>query len=230
MIAACELAKRRYLELLAPLREGAGARGGARLGRLLGAHAARRRSRRSPTASTRPRSAGSTTTAQPRRPAAVKVKVDDRGRRDHDRPHRLERRGADGLQLPLRGNDGVRHDVHHADDLPRRGRLPRVRPAERGDAAAGQRDRAEGLDLQPELPARVLRALLPGAARGRPRPPRARAGRAGARSPPATRRTSTSSPTRASTRRSRSTGSTSRSTRARTAAARAATASTRSTA
>ncbi len=82
-------------------------------------------------------------------------------------------------------------------------------------------DRAEGLDLQPQLPARVLRALLPGAARRRPRAAGAGAGGAGARSPPATRRTCTSSPTPASTPRRASTGSTSRSTRAPTAAATA---------
>ena len=49
-------------------------------------------------------------------------------------------------------------------------------PQNEGMLAAGQRDRAAGLDLQPELPARVLRALLPGAARGRPRAAGARAG------------------------------------------------------
>ena len=108
--------------------------------------------------------------------------------------------------------------LHHAHDLPRRGDLPRLRAAERGHARAGQRHRAEGLDLQPELPARLLRPLLPGAARGRPRAAGARAGHARTRSRPATRRTSTSSPTPASTRRRASTGSTSRSTRAPTAA------------
>ena len=56
---------------------------------------------------------------------------------------------------------------------------PGVRAAERGHARAGEGRRAEGLDLQPELPAGVLRPLLPGAARGRPRAARARAGGAG---------------------------------------------------
>ena len=153
-----------------------------------------------------------------------------RGGRADDRPHRIERRGADRLQLPVRGDDRLRDDVHRADDLPRRGRVSGVRPAERRDAAADQGGRAEGLDLQPELPPRVLRALLPGAARGRPRA-RARSRRScPSRSPPATLRTSTSSPTPASTPRRRSTGSTSRWTRAPTAAAPRATASTPSTA
>ena len=115
---------------------------------------------------------------QPRHPAAGEGEGLDRRRRADDRPDRVERRGADGLQLPVRGHDRLRDDVHRADDLPRRGRVSGVRAAERGDAAADQGGRAEGLDLQPELSARVLCALLPGAARGRPRAPRAGAGRA----------------------------------------------------
>ena len=69
----------------------------------------------------------------------VKVEGDRRGRRDDYRPDRLERRGADGLQLPLRGHDGFGDDIHHAHDLPRRGRLPGVRAPERGDAAAASK-------------------------------------------------------------------------------------------
>ena len=154
----------------------------------------------------------------------------DRGRRDHVRPDRVERRGADGLQLPVRGHDGLGDDVHHADDLPRRGGLSRLRAAERGDARAGARHRAEGLDLQPELPAGLLRPLLPGAARRRPRAASARAGdpepdHGRQLRPPALPRL-----LRASTRRRASTGSTSRSTRAPTAAGPGATASTPSTA
>ena len=72
----------------------------------------------------------------------VKVKVDDRRRRDHDRPHGLERRGADGLQLPVRGHDALGDELHRAHDLPRRGRLPGLRAAERGHARAGQGHRA----------------------------------------------------------------------------------------
>ncbi len=34
-----------------------------------------------------------------------------RGRRAHDRPHRLERRGADRVQLPVRGHDAVGDDA-----------------------------------------------------------------------------------------------------------------------
>ena len=77
----------------------------------------------------------------------------DRGRRDHVRPDRLERRGADGLQLPVRGHDRLGDDVHHADDLPRRGDLPRVRAAERGHAGAGQRrSRRKGSIFNPNYP------------------------------------------------------------------------------
>ena len=175
MIAACELARRRYLELLD--RYGTETVLGAAQGwleyseRMLRQEIAKvpdgryetevglARRRRGP----------------PRREAPRQGRGRDRRRRDHVRPHRLERRGADGLQLPVRGHDGLGDVVHHADDLPRRGDLPGLRAAERGDARAGQRGRAEGLDLQPELPARVLRALLPGAAGGRSRAPRARA-------------------------------------------------------
>ncbi len=86
---------------------------------------------------------------QPRREAAGEGRGRDRGRRDHLRPHGLERRGADRLQLPVRGHDRLGDDLHHADDLPRRGDLPGLRPPERGHAGSGERDRAEGLDLQP---------------------------------------------------------------------------------
>ena len=51
-------------------------------------------------------------------------------------------------------------------------------PQNEGMLAPVDVDRAEGLDLQPQLPARVLRPLLPGAAGGRPRAARARAGAA----------------------------------------------------
>ena len=87
-----------------PLRQGGRARRRAGLALVLRADAAARRSPRCRTASTRPTSAGSTTTASNRGvKLPVQVEVRDRGRRDHDRPHRLERRGADRLQLPIRG-------------------------------------------------------------------------------------------------------------------------------
>ena len=231
MIAACELAKRRYVGAARPLRPGDGARGRAGRGSSTPSACCARRSRRCRTAATRP-SVGWLDDDGVNR--GVKLPGQGRGRdrrrRDHVRPDRVERRGPDRLQLPVRGHDRLGDDLHHADDLPRRGDLPGLRAAERGDARAGQRHRAEGLDLQPELPARVLRPLLPGAARRRPRAARARAGDARTRSPPATPRTSTSSPTRASSRRRASTGSTSRSTRAPTAAGPDATGSTPSTA
>ena len=49
--------------------------------------------------------------AQPRQAAAGEGEGDRRGRRADDRPHRLERRGADRLQLPLRGHDGLGDDA-----------------------------------------------------------------------------------------------------------------------
>ena len=57
--------------------------------------------------------------------------------------------------------------------------VPRARAAERRRLPAGEGDRAEGDDLQPELPARVLLALLPDPARRRQRQPRARRRAAG---------------------------------------------------
>ena len=57
--------------------------------------------------------------------------------------------------------------------------VPRARAAERRRLPAGEGDRAEGDDLQPDLPARVLLALLPDPARGRQRQPRAGRGAAG---------------------------------------------------
>ena len=56
--------------------------------------------------------------------------------------------------------------------------VPRARAAERRRLPAGEGDRAEGDDLQPELPARVLLALLPDPARRRQLNPRARRGAA----------------------------------------------------
>ena len=118
--------------------------------------------------------------------------------------------GADGLQRPVRGLAARRRVLRGAHDPARRGDVPRARAAERRRLPAGEGDRAEGDDLQPDLPARVLLALLPGAARRRQHDPRAR-GRAARRGHGrATRPGSTSAPTRASRRRWASTGSTSR--------------------
>ena len=63
MIAACELARKRYVELLAPLRPGDGARGRQVLARLLRANAPAGDREGSGRTSTRPMWAGSTTTA-----------------------------------------------------------------------------------------------------------------------------------------------------------------------
>ena len=57
--------------------------------------------------------------------------------------------------------------------------FPEHVPAERRRLPAGEGDRAQGDDLQPDLPARVLLALLPDAARRRQHDPRARRGAAG---------------------------------------------------
>ena len=39
-----------------------------------------------------------------------------------------------GYNCPFEGHDGLGDDFHHADDLPRRGEVPGLRPAERGHA------------------------------------------------------------------------------------------------
>ena len=51
----------------------------------------------------------------------------DRGRHPDDRRHRLERRGRDRVQQPLRGRRAQRRHVHRAHDLPRRGHPRRLR-------------------------------------------------------------------------------------------------------
>ncbi len=152
---------------------------------------------------------------------------DPRGR-DHVRLDRLIGRGAYGLQLAVRRDDRVGYDIHHADDLPGRGHISRLRSAERGHARAGEGGRAQGLHLQPQLPSGLFRTVLPGSARRRPCTASARPGRSRRRSRPATPPTCTSSPTPGSSRRSRSTGSISRSTRVPTAGGPAATAWTES--
>ena len=148
--------------------------------------------------------------AQPRRAAAGRDAGGRRGRRDHDRPDRLEPGGADRLQRPVRGLAARQLLLRRPHDPARRGHVPRARAPERRRLPAGERDRPEGDDLQPELPARVLLALLPDPARGRQRQPRARGRAARRRSPAGTRPGSTSARTPASTSRSASTGSTSR--------------------
>ena len=169
MIAACELAKRRYVELLG--RYGRETVLGAARGwldyseRMLRQEIAKVPDGRYETEVGWLDDDGVNRGVK----LPVKVAVEINGDEITYRPDRLERRGAERLQLPLRGHDRLGDDLHHAHDLPRRGDLPGLRAAERGDAGAGQRHRAEGLDLQPELPARVLRPLLPGAAGRRPR-------------------------------------------------------------
>ena len=109
----------------------------------------------------------------PRRAAAGRDARDRRGRRDHDRPHRLEPGGADGLQRPLRGLAARQLLLRRPHDPARRDDLPRARAAERRRLPAGEGDRAQGDDLQPDLPACVLLALLPGSAGRRQHDPRA---------------------------------------------------------
>ena len=72
-----------------------------------------------------------------------------------------------GYNVPVRGLAARRVPTTRPHDPARRGDVPRARAAERRRLPAGQGDRAEGDDLQPELPARLLLALLPDAARGR---------------------------------------------------------------
>ena len=85
-----------------------------------------------------------------------------------------------GLQRPLRGLAARLLLLRGPDDPARRGHVPGARAAERRRLPAGEGDRAQGDDLQPELPARVLLALLPDAARRRQHDPRARRRAAGA--------------------------------------------------
>ena len=84
-----------------------------------------------------------------------------------------------GYNVPFEGSLLVGALLRGAHDPARRGDVPRARAAERRRLPAGEGDRAEGDDLQPDLPARVLLALLPGAARRRQHDPRARRRAAG---------------------------------------------------
>ena len=85
-----------------------------------------------------------------------------------------------GYNVPVRGLAARRLLLRDPHDPARRGDVPGARAAERRRLPARQGDRAEGDDLQPELPACLLLALLPGAARGRQHHPRALRRAAGA--------------------------------------------------
>ena len=148
--------------------------------------------------------------AEPGRAPPRRDEGDRRGRRDHDRPHRLEPGGAHRLQRPVRRVAPRRGLLRGADDSPRRGGLPRARPPERRRLPPGQRDRPEGDDLQPELPAGLLLALHAGATGRRQHHPRAGGRPAGQGHRAGTPPGSTSARTPASTRPPASTGSTSR--------------------
>ena len=166
--------------------------------------------------------AGSTTTPAT---AAVRLRVETKviveGDEHHDRPDRLRSRGPDRLQRPVRGLAAGRRLLRGAHAAARRGHVPRARAPERRGVPPGEGDRAEGDDLQPEVPAGVLLALLPGAAGGRQHDPGA------GRPAPAAgdRRQLGRDPLLLllglPARERASTGCTSRSTRARTAAATA---------
>ena len=125
------------------------------------------RSRRCPDGRVRDsRSAGSTTTDVNR----GKIRLPDQGRRSiingdevTVRPDRLKRRGADRLQrVPSRAATvSAFMNVHHADDLPRRGQAyPGLCSPERGDVASPVNVIApKGSIFNPKLPAGdVLRA------------------------------------------------------------------------
>jgi 5-oxoprolinase (ATP-hydrolysing) len=155
MIAACELAKTRYLELLARYGQASRSSAPRATGSTTRSGCSGRRSRRCRTASTRPTSGWLDDDGRNRGvPLPVKVKVvveEDELTIDLTG---LERRGADRLQLPVRGHDRLGDDVHRPDDLPRRGAYPVFVPQNEGMLKPVKGRRAEGLDLQPELPAR----------------------------------------------------------------------------
>ena len=79
-----------------------------------------------------------------------------------------------GYNVPHEGSLLVGRVLRRAHGAARRGRLPRARAAERRHLPAGEGDRPQGDDLQPDLPPRLLLTLLPGPARGRQHDPRAR--------------------------------------------------------
>ena len=181
MMAACILGRDRFYRLLEKYGAGRLHVVGVRLDGLLREAPARRdleapgrRVRRAHGLARRRR-------PQPRR-APARRDEDHRPRRSHhDRPDRLERRGADGLQRAVRGvaaGRGVLRDTHAAA---RPGPARRAGAAERRDLPLRHGGRAQGDDLQPELPARVLLALLPGPARRRQHDRGALGGRPGAR-------------------------------------------------
>ena len=179
MIAACELgAKRASLELLGRYGEETRARRRPRPGSSTPSRCSARRSRRCRTAATSTEVGWLDDDGVNRGvklPVKVAVEIDgdeitfDLTGSSDEVPT--------GFNCPFEGTTVSAMTFITPHDLPRRGHVPGVRPAERGDAARRSSVVApQGLDLQPELPARLLRPVLPGAARRRPRAPRARAG------------------------------------------------------
>ena len=210
MLAACQLGRDRFLRLVAALRRRGRHERRLRLDGLLGADAARR-DREDPRRRVRPDRGGSTTT---RGTAGVRLRVETKVIVEGDEIT-IDLTGSNaevptGYNVPFEGSLLVGCVLRGPDDPARRGDLPRARAAERRRLPPRQGDRPEGDDLQPELPARLLLALLPGAAGRRQHHPRARGRAAG----PGHRRELGRDPLlrvrRASTRQPASTGSTSR--------------------
>ena len=160
-----------------PLRAGDRARRRPGLARLLRADAPLRRSRRCRTGATRPTSAGSTTTASTgASKLPVKIAVEIAGDEITFDLTGSSDEVPTGYNCPYEGTTVSAMTFITRMIFLDEATYPVFVPAERGHARPGQRRRAEGLDLQPQLPPRLLRPLLPGAAGGRSGAPCSRAG------------------------------------------------------
>ena len=88
---------------------------------------------------------------EPRRPAADQGLRPRQGRRHRSRSHRLVQAGGDCVQRAVRGLDQGRLFLRDPLTPARCGHLGREGPLEPGIVPAGEGDRAQGLDLQPDL-------------------------------------------------------------------------------
>ena len=149
--------------------------------------------------------------AQPRRAAAGRDEGDRRGRRDHDRPDRLEPGGADRLQRPVRGLAARRRaTTRSARSCSTRSTFPEHVPQNDGVFRPVKVIAPKGTIFNPNFPRACFSRFCQVQRVVDNIDPRARRRAAGQGHRRATRPGSTSARTPASTRRSASTGSTSR--------------------